>query len=217
MIPFWATIWRILKSERGTTCTPAFNQVTFRFRNDNGDEATATWRQNQNVNDTITVDTNFRIRFEIQETAACAANNKVWQLQYNRNSGGWVAVTGTSNVVRATASPNVADAANLTNQLTNGTGTFVGATGFDEANGAAGGSSMDVVASGHAEAEFCAQVRSADVANNDSVALRATDNGTAFAAYGGGTATITVDKPAPSFNPGWANRATSGVIGTGVY
>ncbi|TAK45255.1 MAG: hypothetical protein EPO27_10570 [Betaproteobacteria bacterium] len=199
-----------------TTCTAAWNQKAFRGRNDNGDQATATWKANQNVNWTQAVDENFRVRFEVQETAACAGNNKVWQLQYNLNAAGWVTVNGASNVVRSTASPNVADAANLTDQLTAGTGTFQGATGFDEANGAAGGNSMDVAASGHAEAEFCVQILSADVANNDTVQLRITDNGTAFAAYDA-TPSITVSESLPEITGTGALPAQAAAAdGTGV-
>lgn len=161
---------------------PPFNQVAYRFRNDNGNETTATWRQNQNTVDTVAVDTNFRVRFEIQNGAS-VGNNKVWQLQYNRNSLGWNPVNASSSVVRTVASPNLADAANLTNQLTVGTGTFQGATGFDEGNGAAGGNSMDVVANGHAEAEYSIQIRGVDVTNGDTIGLRVTDAGTALPTY----------------------------------
>jgi len=173
------------------TCTAAFNQKAYRGRNDDGSETTATWKAAQNTNWAQLRDTNFRVRFEIQETAACAGNNKVWQLQYNRNAAGWNTVNASSNVVRSSASPNLADAANLTDQLTVGTGTFIGLTGFDEVDGAAGGNSMDVAASGHSEAEFSVQIRSADVADGDTIQLRVTDAGTALAAYDV-TPTVTV-------------------------
>ena len=180
-----------------TACTAAWNQKSFRGRNDDGNETTATWKANQSVNWTQAVDQNFRVRFEAQETAGCADNNKVWQLQYNLNAAGWVTVNASSSVVRSSASPNVTDGVSTTNQLTAGTGTFQGGSGttggFDEVNGAAGGSTMDVAASGHSECEFCVQIRSADVANNDTVQLRATDNGTAFAAYDA-TPSITVSE-----------------------
>lgn len=176
------------------SCTAAWSQVGFRGRNDDGNETTATWAALQNANFSFNIDANLRIRLEIQETAGCAGANKQWRLQYNRNGAGWVNVTDTSSVVRSSASPNLADAANLTDQLTVGTGTFQGATGFDEVNGICGGNSMDLAASGHAEAEFCVQIRSADVDNNDTVQLRVTDNGTAFAAYAA-TPTVTVVEP----------------------
>lgn len=181
-----------------TTCTAAWNQKSFRGRNDDGNETTATWKANQSVNWTQAVDTNFRVRLEPQETAACAKNNVVWQLQYNLNGAGWVNVTGSSSVVRSSASPNVTDGVGTTDQLTAGTGTFQGGSGttggFDEVNGAAGGASMDVAASGHSECEFCVQIRGVDVADADTVQLRATDNGTAFAAYDA-TPSVTVSKP----------------------
>lgn len=176
------------------TCPAAYNQKAFRGRNDDGDEATATWIATQNSNWTQAVNANFRVRLEVQETAGCAGANKQWRLQYNLAGAGYVNVTDTSSVVRSFASPNLADAANLTDQLTVGTGTFQGATGFDEVNGICGGNSMDVAASGHAEAEFCIQILSGDVTDGQTLTLRITDNGTAFAAYDA-TPTITVSDP----------------------
>lgn len=196
----------------------SWTQAAFRFRNDNGNETTATWRQNQSVNDSIAVDTNFRIRFEIQETGGSAGNNKVWQLQYNRNSAGWVNVTNASSVVRASPSPNLTDAANLTNQLTAGTGTFQGATGFDEGNGQAGGASMDVAASGHAEAEYSVQIRSADVVNGDTIGLRVTDAGTALAVYSANAVATVIAAVTGDFNRTEAAdiaALTGGVLITG--
>ena len=179
------------------TCPAAWNGVSFRGRNDDGDQATATWKADQDVDWTQAVGVNLRVRFLVQETAGCAGANKVWQLQYNLASAGWVSVTGTSNVVRASASPNVADAANLSQQMTGGTGTFQGNTGFDDVNGAAGGSQMDMQASGNAEAEFCIQILAVDVTDGQTVQLRITDNGNAFAAYAT-TPTITISDPVTS-------------------
>lgn len=195
------------------SCTAAWNQVAFRGRNDDGNETTATWKANQSTNWSQVRDTNFRVRFEIQETAACAGANKVWQLQYNLDGAGWNTVNGSSNVVRSFASPNLADAANLTDQLTAGTGTFIGATGFDEVNGAAGGNSMDVAASGHAEAEFCVQILSASASAGSVVQLRVTDNGTAFASYSA-TPSITVDSGNVTVSCGVGALTLTGVAPT---
>lgn len=181
-----------------TTCTASFTQNAFRGRNDDGNETTATWKANQGIDWTQAVDTNFRVRFQIQEGAACAGANKVWRLQYNLAGAGWVDCSASSLVVRASDSPNLADATNLTDQLTGGTGTFVGATGFDDVDCNAGGASMDVAASGHAEAEFCVQIRSADVTDAQTLQLRVTDAGTALASYTS-TPTITVSEVAPTF------------------
>lgn len=162
----------------------AATQVSFRGRNDDGNETTATWKANQDVNWTQQVDTNFRVRFLVQN-ATSAINNLDVLIQYQLNGGGWNAVSGSSNVVRSSASPNLADQANLTQQLTGGTGTFIGATCFDEANGICGGTSLDVTATGNFECEFSVQIRSADVQNGDTVELRTINNdtGTAWGAY----------------------------------
>ena len=176
------------------TCPASFTQVTFRGRNDDGNETTATWKATQGTDWTQLVDENFRIRFLIQEGAGCAGNNKVWRLQYNLAAAGYVDCSATSSVVRASASPNLADGANLTTQLTGGTDTYVGATGFDEVDCNAGGASMDFTASDHGECEFCVQIRSGDVTDGQTLTLRITDAGTAIAAYTD-TPTITVSDP----------------------
>ena len=182
----------------------AWNKKGFGGGEDDGNETTANWIALQNTNWTQAVDVNFRARFEVQETAACAGANKVWQCQYNLAAAGWVTVNATSSVVRSFASPNVTDGVGTTDQLTAGTGTFQGGSGttggFDEVNGAAGGSTMDVAASGHSEAEFCLQILSGDVTDGQTLQLRITDAGTAFAAYDA-TPTITVSEPAPTLNP----------------
>src|SRR3990167_3756771 len=179
-------------------CTAAWNQVSFRGRNDNGHQATATWKALQNTNWTQAVDENFRVRFEMQETAGCAAANVTnIQLQYNLNAAGWVSVTATSSVVQSVASPNVADAAATTDQLSAGTGTFEGDACFDEVNGVCGSAATDVAASGHVEPEFCVQILSGDVVDTDLIELRITRGGTAFAAYDA-TPSVTVSEAAPS-------------------
>ena len=185
-------------------CTAAFNQKTFRGRNDDGDETTATWKETAGTDFTQIVDTNFRIRFEVQETAGCAKNNfTTIQLQYNLGGVGWNDVTGASSVVRSFASANLADGAATTDQLAVGTGAFVGGGGFDEVNGIAGSTAMDVSASGHFEVEYCIQILSAGVTDGATLQLRVTDGGSAFAAYDD-TPTITVSEPAPAVTGvGW--------------
>jgi Concanavalin A-like lectin/glucanases superfamily len=155
----------------------ATNQIAFRGRNDDGTETTATWKANQNNGWIQPVDTNFRVRFLVQNDTAQILNLDV-QLQYSLNGAAFTNVTATSNVIRSSASANVTDAANLTAQLTGGTGTFIGATAFDEVNGICGGNSLDVTATGNFETEFCVQLRSADVINGDSIQLRTINSDT---------------------------------------
>ena len=184
------------------TCPASFTQVTFRGRNDDGNETTATWKDVAGADWTQKVDTNFRIRFVIQEGANCAGNNKVWRLQYNLAGAGWVDCSASSIVVWASASGNLADGAATTDQLA-GTGTFQGGSpttgGFDEGDCNAGGASMDLAALGHCEPEFCVQIRSADVTNGQTLQLRVTDAGTAIAAYTD-TPTITVNEPSAAIS-----------------
>jgi len=154
-----------------TSVSAAYDQDSYRARNDNGGETTATWTVAVNTNWTQMVNKTFRLRFLVQETAGSADNNKTLQLEYNLNSGGWNDVTGSSSVVKATATANVVDAADTTQQL--GSGTFVSTNaGFDEANGAVGGASLDFSGSDEVEVEFSLQIVSGDVSNGDTLQLR---------------------------------------------
>ena len=102
---------------------------------------------------------------------ASAQSDKTFQLEYNRNGGGWNDVTGASSVVRAWLSPNLADAANTTQQV--GSGTFVTPNaGIDEADGQVGGTSLDFSGNDEVEVEYSVQIVSVDVANDDTIQLR---------------------------------------------
>ncbi|UCD78513.1 MAG: hypothetical protein JSW26_24375, partial [Desulfobacterales bacterium] len=85
-----------------TATGPQYTQASFRARNDNGSETSATWTAAANTNWTQMVDKTFRLRFLVQDTGSAEAD-KTLQLEYNLNSGGWNDVTGSSSVVKATA------------------------------------------------------------------------------------------------------------------
>jgi hypothetical protein len=147
----------------------AYDQDSFRARTDNGSETTSTWTAAADTNWTQMVDKNFRLRLLVQETAGVADTGKTFQLEYNRNGGGWNDVTDSSSVIKAAATANVADGADTTQQL--GSGTYVSTNaGFDEANGQVG--SMDFAGSDEVELEFSLQIVGADVANGDTIELR---------------------------------------------
>lgn len=170
---------------------PSMSQAGFRIRNDDGSETTATWTALENTNATLGVDVNKRIRFVVDETAGGAENIQC-KLQYNLNAAGWNDVNATSLVVRSAASANFAEGDATTRQLTSGTGTFL-AGKMDEVDGA---TNANVVFAGGelTEFEFCFQIRSADVANNDSLQLRLVRSaGTVLEAYAQ-TPTITVSE-----------------------
>ena len=42
-----------------------FRQVSFRWRNDDGNETTATWKENQDIDTAVNTDSNIRIRFVV--------------------------------------------------------------------------------------------------------------------------------------------------------
>ena len=146
--------------------TAVIDQDSFRGRNDNGDETTATWKALANTDWSQNVDENFRVRFLLQETAGGNPADR-HRLQYNLAGAGWVDVTATSSVVRASASPNVLDAAVTTEQMA-GPGTFVQGE-FDEV---AGEVNEAFGASQETEHEFCVQIRSGDVTDGQTLQLR---------------------------------------------
>ena len=57
-------------------------QEGFRFRNDDGTETSATWRQAQDVNDSITKQTNFRLRALVNATGDPATAQ--YQLEFRK-------------------------------------------------------------------------------------------------------------------------------------
>jgi len=59
-------------------------QEGFRFRNDDGSESAATWRQTQDVDDTIAKDTNFRLRFLLSATGDPVTSK--FQVEYKETS-----------------------------------------------------------------------------------------------------------------------------------
>lgn len=151
--------------------TAAFTQSHARFRNDNGTEATATYLALEDANATLLVDTNYRIRIQVDETAGGGSNNFTGVLRYSHNSGAYTAVSASSAVVRASASANLTDEEATTAQLTAPTGTFV-AGAVDEADGSAGTTQIDFAAGQYTELEYCFQIVSGDVVNGDTIDFR---------------------------------------------
>lgn len=177
--------------------TATLTQTTFRGRNDDGSETTATWKATAGTDWTQLVDTNFRVRFNISDSVAAATQNTAFILRYSLNGGAYTAVSASSSVVRAFASANVTDGAATTEQLA-GSGTFNAGT-FDEVDGSATGFTAATSTGQDTEVEYSLQIRGVDVADADTINLRIYDN--AGAALNGGytdTPIITVSKPAAS-------------------
>ena len=187
--------------------TPVLDQDSFRGRNDDGSETTATWKAAANTNWSQDVDTNFRVRFLYQETAGGNPANLSLQLQYNLASAGWNNVTGASSVVRSSLSANFVDLDATTQQL--GVGTFDPGV-MEELDGLTG-TGADIGASEESEVEFCVQIRSADVTNAQTLQLRIVkEGGTVLDTYTN-TPTITVVEGGAPANLRRYSLALSGV------
>lgn len=64
-----------LPQVRAISSSLSIEQEGFRFRNDDGSEAAATWRQTQDTNDTIATATRFRLRFLLNTSGDQPAKN----------------------------------------------------------------------------------------------------------------------------------------------
>lgn len=103
--------------------TSTFDQVGFRFRNDDGSETAATWMAAENTDASVPLDTIFRLRFVLDETAG-AADTEGFELEYRRNGGAWTTASSGGTLLQTTSSTFVTNQEATTRQLTSGTGSF---------------------------------------------------------------------------------------------
>lgn len=161
-----------------------WDQDSYRGRNDDNNEASATWKAAANLTWTQITDANLRVRFLVQETAG--ANHSpilALQLQYKLNAGAWTNVTASSSVVKALNSTWLTHGADTTQQV--GGGTFVANNNWVEDVDGTTNASGAVGVNNEAEAEFCIQLVGADITEGDTIQLRVVDESgdTPFAAY----------------------------------
>ncbi len=109
--------------------TPFITQTQYRWRNDDGNEATATWRAPVNtaitVGDTTTV---LRVRIELNNNSGGGAYDINETLEYSSNGGtSWTPITNApTNAFRYVSSTFVTNGGATTNQMGSVTaGTFV--------------------------------------------------------------------------------------------
>jgi hypothetical protein len=178
----------------------AVTQASYRIRNDDGTEATATWKAAANTTFLAPLGAGFRVRFLLQVATAISSTGFV--LMRSLNGGAYTAVTASSTVVKAIASPNVADGAATTKQL--GVGTFVAGT-FDEVDGA--WATVSVAIGSETEMECSIQIVPADVKPRDTIALRVYQ--TTSIALGAYTNTPTLTVPSPNLRPRFIQQAVS--------
>ncbi len=123
----------------------------------------------QNANFSAEVDTEFALRFEIQEAGGASSSLPGLHLYAQKNlTGGYSRVQTSSTGLKITATSRFTDAAATTDLLTAGTGTFVAGEG-DE-NGAVG--AITLGASGHTEVEFALTIASSEATIGDFWDLR---------------------------------------------
>ncbi len=183
--------------------TAAFQQISFVGVRDNGDEAnstsivssSSTLTDDINSDWTQLVDTNFRVRFVIRETASIALANfkEVWQ--YNVNSSGWFNITVGGAVINSVASSQYSGPVDTTQRL--GSGTFLTSNSGLIESDAGPGSALEPDFAGSDEVEFenCLQLDSTNISDGDTVEIKITNNGTDIATY---TETPTITASAPS-------------------
>ena len=98
-------------------------QEGYRFRNDDGNETAATWRQALNTSDTIALDTPFRIRFAIANLGGGITDNYQGQFRRKPSGGAFGAWT---NIAPGTAlrigrlSPRYTSTSLCTQQISSG-------------------------------------------------------------------------------------------------
>lgn len=107
--------------------TPFVNQTKYRWRNNDGNEANATWRAAENtaisLNDTVTV---LRGRLELQNNSGATHTINEY-LEYSSNGGTtWTSMTNSAtDAFRYVTSANVTNAGSTTNQMgSSTTGVF---------------------------------------------------------------------------------------------
>lgn len=172
---------------------PTFNLDNFWFGDDDGtDETDNTFLGSKNSNQTLNVDTNYRIRVGVSNTGAKADAIQL-QLEYNHNSGGWNPVNASSSVVQMAASTKLTEGNDCTERLA-GAQTFDSSNAGQEDNdGLTGSNSLGINA--EQEADYCFTIVSGDVVDTDTIELRVTDAGLPLDNYNQ-TPTITVNEPA---------------------
>lgn len=156
---------------------PILNQEAFRFRHDNGGEASdgALWIAAANTAIPRVMDINTRLRFSISNTGDMDKNNLQCQLQYNQNGGGWFSVNATSSVARMSDSIGLIDGEDTTQQLGN---TLIFDTSNNGQNDTSGRTASNTLTlATRIEIEYCFQVRSADILAFDTIDFRVTAPG----------------------------------------
>ena len=101
---------------------PTYEQVAFRFRNDDGSEAAATWTAiiNTDISQNPNNGWNQRLRFDILNDNNRNESNLSLEYEYSYNTGAWTSITGASSVIRGYDSSFLTDAEDCTQIISAG-------------------------------------------------------------------------------------------------
>lgn len=101
---------------------PEFQQNSYRWRNDNGNQTTATWKAATNTPSMVNLfDEQLRLRLQVKETYGQSGSLSTNPLQYRKNGGSWFTVSdNTSTDFYFVNSYYVLDGSNTTQQISTG-------------------------------------------------------------------------------------------------
>ena len=187
------------------------NVEDWRYRLDDVGITSSTWNGgwSENTNPTVDVDTRFRVRYGVEETAG-ASDNGIHRLEFSHEGGAWTLITAGPDHASASAVIYGSISDYITNQASSGSGTtqLLGYSGSETPVDGEGVEGIDSIGlyeattgpgkNDYLEQEFNLQIRSADVADGDTIALRVL-SGTNGVIYTSRTlGTITVNEAAGS-------------------
>ena len=177
--------------------TITFTQDSFRGRNDDGPEATATWKAPINTNWAQRADIPFRIRFLVHRESEGTSQNGSMDLYVSKNSGSFELISSivdTSPVIDVASSTLEAQGTDTTQQL--GSGTYLVAnSGVNNNNGEAltGTATWTNGILQEAEMEYCLQIVRSRVSIGDTLEFRCRFNTIIFTGGYTNAPIITVD------------------------
>lgn len=162
----------------GMAVASSYTQFAFRFRNDDGSQTGATWKESENVNASINTGSVFRLRIQIGQTVTDANTGltRSYKVRYSLNSGAYTdvaAIGSTTSPVRYASSGFVSDGDTTTVQLTPPPGLGSGQAGRIDNNNTTGDITFNVV--GFTDLEFILELYGPQLTSGDTIDFRVYD------------------------------------------
>ncbi len=175
--------------------SPEVNQIHYRFRDDDGSESTANWREAEDTGDPMTgvhleIGENIRLRMALANIGAGDATNYDYDIQYaltttgcSSDPGGWVTipVTATTEEWEMATSSNFSDGTSTTAQLSNSESyNFVSGTMVQNPSNSSGAISLSE--SDYTEIEYAIKA-TVDAYTAGTYCFRVVNNGSVINKY----------------------------------